>query len=180
MLRRDRDAVYPFSGRRGIAEPALPRLPSFQARVATPFAVLGIRTAGNLLTDIEYLPRGAATLAPLNRVAEEACRQIGRYLDDPEFAFDVPLQINGTAFRRRVWQAICKIPGGRTLTYGEIARSIGSAPRAVGGACGANRIPLVIPCHRVVAAGGIGGFMHARGGAPIAIKQWLLAHEHAG
>lgn len=151
----------------------------YHARLATSFAVLGIRTQGARLTEIVYLPCGAATLAPVNRLAELACRQIARYLDDPDYRFDLPFDFNGTPFRQRVWRAICAIPRGRTLTYGELARSITSAPRAVGGACGANRIPLVIPCHRVVASGGIGGFMHARAGAPIAIKQWLLRHEQA-
>jgi methylated-DNA-[protein]-cysteine S-methyltransferase len=149
------------------------------ARLATPFAVLGIRTAGARLAGIEYLPPGAAALEPVNRLAAEVCRQIGRYLDDPEFRFDLPFEFDGTAFQQRVWRAICAIPCGHTLKYLDVARSIGSAPRPVGGACGANHIPLVIPCHRVVASGGIGGFMHARGGAPIAIKQWLLKHENA-
>ena len=180
MLRRDREGSFPPSAGRGFAQRAPSLSPSFHARLQTPFAVLGIRAAGALLTDIEYLPRGAATLAPLNRLAEEACRQIERYLDDPEFRFELPFGFVGTDFRQRVWRAICAIPAGQTLTYGELARRVGSAARAVGGACGDNRIPLVIPCHRVVASGGIGGFMHARGGAPIAIKQWLLKHEHAG
>ena len=152
----------------------------FDARLATPFAVLGIRTAGELLTDIEYLPRGAATLEPTNRFAAKVCRQIDKYLDDPEFEFDLPFEYRGTAFQQRVWQAIHAIPSGQTLTYLDVARQLKSAPRPVGGACGANRIPLVIPCHRVVASGGgIGGFMHARGGEPIQIKQWLLRHENA-
>lgn len=151
----------------------------YHARMATPFAVLGIRTAGARLAEIVYLPRGAATLEPQNRLAEQTCRQIERYIDDPQFRFDLPFEFDGSEFRRRVWRAICAIPAGRTLTYGEVARALHSAPRAVGGACGANRIPLVIPCHRVVAQSGIGGFMNARGGAPIAIKQWLLRHEHA-
>lgn len=151
----------------------------FHARLPTPFAVLGIRTAGELLNAIEYLPCGVATLAPVNRLAAKVCRQIERYLDDPEYQFDLPFEFAGTAFQRRVWQAICSIPSGKTLTYLEVARRIDSAPRPVGGACGANRIPLVIPCHRVVASGGIGGFMHARGGAPLEIKRWLLRHEGA-
>lgn len=152
----------------------------YHARLATPFAVLGIRTTGNRLSEIVYLPQAAATLAPQNRLAETTCRQIERYLDDPQFRFELLFEFDGTAFRRRVWQAICAIPAGCTLTYGAVAKKLRSAPRAVGGACGANQIPLVIPCHRVVASGGIGGFMHARGGDPIAIKQWLLKHEHAG
>jgi methylated-DNA-[protein]-cysteine S-methyltransferase len=163
--------------RRDAALPALGH--EYQARLATPFAVLGIRTSGNRLSEIVYLPKAAATLAPQNRLAEQTCRQIERYLDDPEFCFDLPFEFDGTPFRQRVWQAIHAIPCGRTLTYGELARKLNSAPRAVGGACGDNRIPLVIPCHRVVASGGIGGFMHASGGDPIAIKQWLLRHERA-
>ncbi len=151
----------------------------FDARLATPFAVLGIRTAGDMLTAIEYLPRGVATLAPVNKLAAQVCRQIERYLADPEFGFDLPFAYRGTAFQQRVWQAIRAIPSGKTLTYLDVARQLKSAARPVGGACGANRIPLVIPCHRVVASGGIGGFMHARGGQPIEIKKWLLHHEGA-
>ncbi len=152
----------------------------FDAKFATPFAVLGIRAAGDLVTRIEYLPRGVATLEPTNKLAAKVCRQIEKYLHDPGFKFDLPFEFRGTAFQQRVWKVIHVIPGGKTLTYMDVARKLNSAPRPVGGACGANRLPLVIPCHRVVASGGIGGFMHARGGEPIQIKQWLLKHENAG
>ncbi len=152
----------------------------FDARMATPFAVLGIRTAGELVARIEYLPRGAATLDPTNKVAAQVCRQIEKYLADPEYRFDLQFEYRGTAFQQRVWRAIHAIPCGSTLTYMDVARQLKSAPRPVGGACSANRLPLVIPCHRVVASGGIGGFMHSRGGEPIQIKQWLLKHENAG
>jgi len=154
-------------------------LETYQARFGTPFAVLGIRVEGNCLTGIDYLPRGAATLAPINATAERVCRQIERYLDDPEYRFDLAFDAQGSALQRRVWREIRGIPSGRTLTYRDVARALGSAPRPVGGACGANRIPLVIPCHRVVASGGIGGFMHARRGPGIEIKRWLLRHEGA-
>ncbi|MEK6594670.1 MAG: methylated-DNA--[protein]-cysteine S-methyltransferase [Pseudomonadota bacterium] len=149
----------------------------YQAKYPAPFAVLGVRTTGNLLIDIDYLPRGVATLSPLNALAENVCRQIERYLDDPGFRFDLPFEFNGSEFQRRVWRAICKIPSGGTCTYRDIARRLATAPRPVGGACGANRIPIVIPCHRVVGSNGIGGFMKSRGGFPIEIKQWLLKHE---
>ena len=155
----------------------LPLLDSYAARMATPFAVLGIRTTGDTLTGIEYLPRGAATLAPLNRLTERVCRQIERYLDDPRFRFDLPFDYRGTDFQCRVWRAISGIPSGRTLTYVDIARRLRTAPRPVGGACGANRIPLVIPCHRVLGANGLGGFMNARSGFPLEVKRWLLRHE---
>ncbi len=152
-------------------------LDAFHAKLATPFAVLGIRTVGELLTDIEYLPRGVATLAPLNTLAERACRQIERYIDDPHYRFTLPFEYRGTAFQCRVWQEISGISSGKTNTYKELAQRLRSAPRPVGGACGKNRLPLLIPCHRVLASNGIGGFMHARGGEPITIKTWLLRHE---
>jgi methylated-DNA-[protein]-cysteine S-methyltransferase len=152
-------------------------LESYQARYPAPFAVLGIRTGGGRLVAIEYLPRGAATLAPLDRTSEEVCRQIERYLDDPAFRFDLPFEMHGTPFQCRVWREIARVPSGRTATYSAIARKLATGPRSVGGACGANRLPLVIPCHRVVASNGIGGFMNATAGAPLEIKRWLLQHE---
>lgn len=157
-------------------------LESFHARLATPFAVLGIRTRGthdDRVERIEYLPKGVATLAPLNKLAERACQQIERYLDDPRYRFTLPFDYIGTEFQCKVWRAISKISSGKSNTYSDIARVIKSAPRPVGGACGRNRLPLIIPCHRVLATGGIGGFMHARGGEPINIKTWLLRHEGA-
>ena len=154
-------------------------LESFHARLATPCAVLGIRVVGERLTDIQYLPKGAATLAPMNRLAERVCRQVERYLDDPEFRFDLPFEYCGTHFQCKVWRAISRIPSGRTLTYMGIAKQLATAPRPVGGACGANRIPLVIPCHRVLGSNGIGGFMNSRGGYPLEVKRWLLRHEGA-
>lgn len=152
-------------------------LEAFQAKFPAPFAVLGIRTVGERLTGIEYLPKHAAILAPLNQVAERACRQIERYLDDAEFRFDLPFEFRGSEFQRKVWLAVYRIPSGSTRSYLDIARELRTAPRPVGGACGANRIPLVIPCHRVLASHGIGGFMHARRGPALEIKRWLLRHE---
>ena len=152
-------------------------LESFHARFPTSFAVLGIRTVGERVSDIEYLPRGAATLAPLNALAERVCREIERYLDDPEHVFDLPFDYVGTPFQCRVWRRISAIPCGRTLTYNDVARGLRTAPRPVGGACGANRLPIVIPCHRVLGANGIGGFMRGRGADALAIKRWLLRHE---
>ena len=148
------------------------------ARMRTPFAVLGILTAGGAVTGVEYLPRETRTLAPTDAVAARAVHEIERYLADPDYRFTVPLAPDGTPFRRRVWDAIAAIPRGQSRTYGELARQLHTAPRAVGGACGANPIALLIPCHRVVgSAGALGGFMHATDGDPLAIKRWLLGHE---
>jgi len=152
-------------------------LEAFHAKFPTPFAVLGIRTVGNRVSDIEYLPPGIATLSPLNKLAERACREIECYLDDPEHVFDLPFEYSGTVFQCKVWRQISAIPAGRTLTYNDVARALKTAPRPVGGACGANRIPIVIPCHRVLGANGIGGFMRSRGSDALSIKRWLLRHE---
>lgn len=89
----------------------------------------------------------------------------------------MPLSANGTAFQRRVWHALRAIPLGSTITYAELADRVGSGARAVANACGANPIALVIPCHRVVAKNGLGGFMQGRATDSLAIKRWLLAHE---
>ena len=153
--------------------------PAFDGVQAAPFGGVGIRTDGDKLTELVFLP--PARLSPAtgkrNALADEACRQIKAFVADPDFAFDLPLAHRGTPFQRRVWDAIAAIPRGRTRGYGEIAHDIGTAPRAVGQACGANFFPLVIPCHRVVAAGGIGGFAHHDGGFHLQVKRWLLEHE---
>ena len=114
---------------------------------------------------------------PRDRVAEAACAQIACYLVDPDFVFELPLAPAGTRFQRRVWRLIAEIPRGAARSYGELAGDLGSSPRPVGQACGANRYPLAIPCHRVVAKGGIGGFAHHDAGFHLAVKRWLLRHE---
>ena len=152
-------------------------LPGFQAKLDTPFGLVGIRTEGAMLAEIVYLPRSAGTLAPANALAERACKQIEKYVVDSEYRFKLPLKTVGTPFQRRVWAMIASIPSGQTRSYGDIARSLRSGPRAVGQACGTNYFPLVIPCHRVVAANGIGGFGHNSSGYLLDVKRWLLAHE---
>lgn len=151
---------------------------TYQAKFLAPFAVLGIKTEEDWLTDIDYLPVNTPILAPQTELAKEVCRQLFAYLSEPGFTFDLCLHINGTTHQQRVWQAIQEIPFGKTSSYAEIATRLHSAPRAVGRACGANRLPIVIPCHRVISkSGGIGGFMNASEGNPLKIKRWLLQHE---
>ncbi len=150
---------------------------NFDATYLAPFAVLGIRTNGKAVTGLRYLSGDVAPSRPTSSLAQEVVRQIERYLVEPDYVFDLPLEIAGSEFRKRVWKVMCEIPAGKTMTYGEVAERIGSAPRAVGGACGDNQIPLIIPCHRIVARNGIGGFMHTTGDIELGIKRWLLAHE---
>ncbi len=149
-----------------------------ETRYATPFAVLGILTDGEVVTGVRYLPRQTASRAPHDRVAELACREIERYLADPSYCFDLPYRLEGTPFQCKVWREIEKLFPLKTVTYGGIAQRLGSAARAVGGACGANPIPLFVPCHRVLAAGGLlGGFMGGKDDFPLSVKRWLLRHE---
>lgn len=153
---------------------------NFQAKLDTPFGLVGVRTEGEALAEIVYLPRSAGALAPANALAERACAQIEKYIADPGYRFKLPLKQVGTAFQRRVWEQLAAIPCGETRRYGDIARVLKSAPRAVGQACGTNYFPLVIPCHRVVAANGLGGFAHTSSGYLLEVKRWLLLHEQAG
>jgi methylated-DNA-[protein]-cysteine S-methyltransferase len=150
----------------------------YAAKIAAPFAVLGVSVNADAVTGLAYLPTDEREQAPRDRVAAFAVREIERYLADPQHRFTVPLAPAGTAFQRRVWDAVRAVPVAESRTYGEIARAVRSAPRAVGQACGANPIALFIPCHRVVGSrGALGGFMNADGGAALAVKRWLLAHE---
>jgi methylated-DNA-[protein]-cysteine S-methyltransferase len=136
-----------------------------------------VATRDGKVVGIRYLPLSSPSVLPRNALAEKASKQLERYRDDPDIVFDLPLLIEGSPLQRGVWQAMCAIPRGRTRTYGELARELGADPRAIGQACGDNRLPIVIPCHRVVAADGIGGFSHTTEGYLIEVKRWLLAHE---
>jgi methylated-DNA-[protein]-cysteine S-methyltransferase len=154
----------------------------FQACLRAPFATLGIATDATHVTGIRFLTPDTPARAPKrDSIAFLACVQIQSYLDDAAFRFDLPLRLAGTHHRLAVWEAMQRIPAGRTRTYGELAAEIKSSARAVGGACGANPVPLVVPCHRVIAANHrIGGFMGARAeGFELSVKRWLLGHEGA-
>ena len=147
------------------------------ALINTPFGAVTISAQGNQLA-IDLLtespsPENKPSAHPL---VKQAYEKIMQYLQQPTTQFDLPVNVQGTAFQQRVWQAITAIPVGQTCTYGQLAKQVGSGPRAVANACGANNVPLVIPCHRVVAQHGIGGFMQGKPNG-LLIKQWLLAHE---
>lgn len=150
----------------------------FDAVVAAPFGGVGVIVADGVVSESLYLPASIKAQAPKNALAREAVKQIRAYLRDPGHKFDLPLAERGSEFQRRVWKEISAIPAGKAISYGDIARRIASGPRAVGGACGANWFSLIIPCHRVLAAKGIGGFGDsAEGSFHMNIKRWLLAHE---
>lgn len=143
----------------------------------TPFGCIGIATRAGFIDQIVFLPHDHPLQSAQDELAEKAIAQIERYLEAPDAQFELPLLIQGTLYRRRIWTAISAIPLGRSRTYGDLAKDVGSVPRAVGQACGDNPFPLIIPCHRVVTHSGIGGFAHNEKGHLIDIKRWLLVHE---
>lgn len=104
-------------------------------------------------------------------------REIERYLLDPGYQPAAPLLWTGTAFQRRVWRFLRRIPSGTVYTYGQVARELKTAPRAIGQACASNPLPVLVPCHRVVAGDGIGGYSAGPGQGGLPIKRWLLRHE---
>jgi methylated-DNA-[protein]-cysteine S-methyltransferase len=152
--------------------------------LATPIGTLELESAGDALIAVR-LP--ASTGAPDRRnghgapreadpapVLRDAARQLGEYFDGRRTEFTVPVHLDGTAFQRSVWAELRRIPYGETISYGELARRVGRprGPRAVGQANAHNPVAIIVPCHRVVAADGIGGYA---GG--LATKRHLLAIE---
>jgi len=147
----------------------------YDAVIAAPFGAVGIAVQG-LQVAIELLPQKYSLKPANNKIVGQVAKQIKAYLDDARSDFNLPLIHKGTPFQRRVWDAISAIPCGRVLTYSEVAEIIGSGPRAVANACGANNLPLIVPCHRVVAKDGLGGYMNGVDGG-LKVKKWLLKHE---
>ena len=141
--------------------------------ISTPVGDLVLGELDGALVSVRWSPERAANGSPL---LAEAARQLDAYFAGSLTDFDLPLRPAGSAFEQSVWMQMQKIPYGRTRCYGDLADAIASAPRAVGGACGKNPIPIVIPCHRVLAKTGLGGYSGSGG---LKTKQALLALEGA-
>jgi methylated-DNA-[protein]-cysteine S-methyltransferase len=152
---------------------------SFDGYLSAPFGAVGVKMRGVQVARIGFLSEMPAATAGDNPALASVLDQLRSYLEDPQHDFDIPIFWQGTAFQQRVWRALQGIPIGTTCSYGEIAYRLGSSARAVGGACRANNTVLVVPCHRVVSANGLGGFSGETEGAMPNIKRWLLAHEGA-
>ena len=144
--------------------------------VASPVGRLALEADRDALTGVRWAgPSERAGKDDISPVLAEARRQLARYFAGQLQRFDLPLAARGTAFQRRVWAMMCDIPYGETATYGGLAIALDSGPRAVGMACGRNPIPIIVPCHRVLAAGGAeGGYSGGRG---LPTKHQLLALE---
>ncbi len=151
----------------------------FAAVLQLPFAMVGITTSNNAISRIEFLPSDHPEQAATNPLASRCAAALQRYVEDPTSPLDLPVLLQGTEHQQRVWQALQTLPSGATISYGTLATTLHSGARAIGNACRRNPVPLIVPCHRVIAKQGIGGFAGDRNGGWTSIKHWLLRHEGA-
>ncbi|VAW50194.1 Methylated-DNA--protein-cysteine methyltransferase [hydrothermal vent metagenome] len=144
----------------------------------TELATIGLKFEESKLIRVEYLNNKSIKI-PKNKIAEKVKNKIEKYLKSSSKAkkLNIDVQLNVTPFQKKVLDQLQKIPYGETRTYGEIAKILKTSPRAVGNACRNNPVPIVIPCHRVLAANGIGGYDGAKSGALLNIKRDLLKKE---
>ena len=143
----------------------------------SPLGRLGVRYRDNRVTRLDYIGPAVPLKAATTAFGRQVATQLQAFFAHPEHRFTLPLDMHGTVFQCRVWEALTRIPAGETLTYGELADRLGSGARAVGNACRRNPVSIIVPCHRIVGAAGIGGYSGRTDGREIDRKQWLLDHE---
>lgn len=144
--------------------------------IDSPVGRLQIKVEDQLLMNIELNSQIDLKVAQTS-FGKIVALQLKSYFEKAKFKFDLPLEQVGTAHQLKVWAALRQIPAGSVLTYGQLAEKIGSSARAIGNACRNNPLPIVVPCHRIVAASDIGGFSGAKQGVLLEIKRHLLNHE---
>lgn len=156
-------------------------IPLYLARTDSPIGRIELSSDGDAITSLSIARAGHLPLEALpenpNAVLDEAVRQLGEYFAGTRSAFELPVHLTGTEFQKAVWGILARLPFGEFTSYGEIGLELGrpTSGRAVGGAVGANPVPLIIGCHRVLSSNGkITGYS---GGDGIPTKLWLLAHE---
>ena len=156
---------------------AMTTAPTVTVPLETPIGRLVLESDGDVLIGV-WLPHerrhGRRDADDVPPVLKETATQLEEYFAGERQEFDVPMELDGTPFQQEVWAELSRIPYGETISYGELARRVGrpSAPRAVGQANGRNPIPIIVPCHRVLAGNGIGGY-----GGGLKVKRALLAVE---
>ena len=152
----------------------------YSAVITAPFGRIGIVVTGGRLAAIDLVTARTKLASPTDTFTRDVCRQLNAYFSNPRSRFTIPLILEGTPFQTRVWQQLRRIKPGAVRRYADIANRLDSGARAVGGACRRNPVPIVVPCHRVVASSGVGGYMGRVSGAALGMKQWLLDHERVG
>ena len=152
---------------------------TYSAILASPLGPLGIQLDNNQLTKLVFLAEDSDILptSQQSSTIKQIALELNRYFEHPQHIFSLPFSLKGSAFQQRVWQALSRIPSGSTLSYGVLAKQLQTGPRAIGQACRTNPIPIIIPCHRIVASNCLGGYAGAIGGRFLNIKEQLLKHE---
>lgn len=150
---------------------------SYTAIISSPIGKLGIITTDSYLVCIDFLSDAYQTYPPHNSLAQQVCDELTAYFINSKHKFTLPLAENGTSFQKTVWQTLRNISSGSTLTYGQLAMMLETSARAIGNACRANPIPIIIPCHRIVAKQQLGGYSGNTSAHLPLIKQWLIEHE---
>ncbi|MBA3660310.1 MAG: methylated-DNA--[protein]-cysteine S-methyltransferase [Gammaproteobacteria bacterium] len=146
--------------------------------IDSPIGKIRLHSKDNQLIRLEFLPENFSLPANCNPPERNAMTEaFSYYFENPKHVFQLNIAIKGTDFQKRVWEALRNIPPGETKTYGELARLLQTGPRAIGQACRTNPIPIIVPCHRIVASVGFGGYSGEIQGPWMRIKKWLLAHE---
>ncbi|NOR43043.1 MAG: methylated-DNA--[protein]-cysteine S-methyltransferase [Gammaproteobacteria bacterium] len=150
----------------------------YDAIFTTEIATIGIQLEGAQLIKLDYLTRRKSK-KPTSKQAQNIRDKIEKYLDAKSKVKDlkIDVKLNVTPFQRKVLKQLALIPYGKTKTYGEIAKKLKTAPRAVGNACRNNPVPIIIPCHRVISANGMGGYSGATDGVMMDVKSQLLKLE---
>ena len=155
--------------------------PQYLRRMDSPIGQLELTSDGKAVTSLTIEKKGHLPHEELpektTAVLERAVKQLTQYFTGKRRAFTVPIASGGTEFQRQIWAGLSEIPWGEASTYGDLGASTGraTAGRAVGGAVGANPLPILVPCHRVLASNGkITGYS---GGNGVPTKVWLLDHE---
>lgn len=146
--------------------------------IETPIGKLGIQIAEDSIASVDFLHQNTALITPACSLSQKAVTQIHQYFSNPKTVFDLPLYFNGTPFQQRVWHYLATMHAGTTITYGELAELLHTSARAIGNACRNNPIPVILPCHRVLAKNHLGGFSGKTTGKPTDIKHFLITHEN--
>lgn len=150
---------------------------SYECVVDSPIGKIGIAFLQGRVARVDFLLSSVALVVSKTILGNLVADKVTKYFYQPHSSFNfLPLHICGTPLQKKVWRLLCKIPLGSTVTYGGLARRLGTSPRVIGAACRSNPLPIIIPCHRVVAANGLGGYCGSDSRC-VANKKWLLAHE---
>ena len=150
---------------------------SSQHVFASPLGKIKIEISDNVLLRLSFVDARIKSINPPHPVASKVKQQLTRYFKGEKHSFAFPMKLSGTPFQQQVWMELIKIPLGEIVTYGDLAKKLKTSARAVGNACRKNPIPIIIPCHRVVAKNSIGGYSGKTSGKNIKTKKTLLAHD---